>query len=38
MWPAGSTSITRLLNWSAIRMLPGRLNSGDSAVDALLVA
>src|SRR5437016_5912559 len=25
--PAGSISMTRLLNWSVIRMLPGRLNS-----------
>jgi hypothetical protein len=38
IWPAGSTSITRLLNWSAIKMLPGRLNSGYSPAGALLVA
>src|SRR5438309_10383147 len=25
--PAGSISMTRLLNWSVMRMLPGRLNS-----------
>ena len=34
MLPAGVTSITRLLNWSAMRMLPGRLKSRLSLNDS----
>jgi len=32
------TSIARLLNWSVIRMFPGRLNPVESIAAALLVA
>src|SRR5579864_2998761 len=42
MWPPGSTSITRLLNWSAIRIFPGRLKPcgvrASSAQTAIVAA